>query len=97
MKCVVVVERRYLGSGATGKSGVLVRMHSTNVPEVRLAFDLMVIILLDYIKIEIVRHVFGLKGIVYGEEATSDGSWHHLCGRHILTLPVGCSDCGARV
>jgi sarcosine oxidase subunit beta len=38
VKRVVVVERRYLGSGATGKSGALVRMHYTNEPEVRLAF-----------------------------------------------------------
>src|SRR5437660_5791743 len=36
---VVVVERQYLGSGATGKSGALVRMHYTNEPEVRLAFE----------------------------------------------------------
>lgn len=39
VKRVVVVERRYLGSGATGKSGALVRMHYTNEPEVRLAFE----------------------------------------------------------
>ncbi len=39
LKRVVVVERQYLGSGATGKSGALVRMHYTNEPEVRLAFE----------------------------------------------------------
>ena len=39
MKRVVVVERQYLGSGATGKSGALVRMHYTNEPEVHLAFE----------------------------------------------------------
>jgi sarcosine oxidase subunit beta len=39
VKRVVVVERQYLGSGATGKSGALVRMHYTNEPEVRLAFE----------------------------------------------------------
>jgi len=39
VKRVVVVERRYLGAGATGKSGALVRMHYTNEPEVRLAFE----------------------------------------------------------
>jgi sarcosine oxidase subunit beta len=39
VKRVVVVERQYLGSGATGKSGALVRMHYTNEPEVRLAED----------------------------------------------------------
>ena len=38
MKRVVGVERQYLGSGATGKSGSLVRMHDTNEPDVRLAF-----------------------------------------------------------
>jgi len=39
VKRVVVVERRYLGSGATDKSGALVRMHYTNEPEVRLAYE----------------------------------------------------------
>ena len=39
VKRVVVVERRYLGAGATGKSGALVRMHYTNEHEVRLAFE----------------------------------------------------------
>src|SRR5260370_1916541 len=39
VKRVAVVERQYLGSGATGKSGALVRMHYTNEPEVRLAFE----------------------------------------------------------
>jgi sarcosine oxidase subunit beta len=39
VKRVVVVERQYLGSGATGKSGALVRMHYTNEPKVCLAFE----------------------------------------------------------
>jgi sarcosine oxidase subunit beta len=39
VKRVVVIERQYLGSGATGKSGALVRMHYINEPEVRLAED----------------------------------------------------------
>src|SRR3712207_1383539 len=30
---IVVLERRHLGSGATGKSGALVRCHYANVPE----------------------------------------------------------------
>ena len=30
---VVVIERRHVGAGATGKSGALVRQHYTNVPE----------------------------------------------------------------
>ncbi|HET7037721.1 MAG TPA: FAD-binding oxidoreductase [Thermomicrobiaceae bacterium] len=34
---IVVVERRHLGAGASGKSGALVRMHYTNEPETRLA------------------------------------------------------------
>ncbi|MFC9432958.1 NAD(P)/FAD-dependent oxidoreductase [Nocardia sp. NPDC057030] len=34
---VVVVERRQLGAGATGKSGALIRCHYANVPEARLA------------------------------------------------------------
>src|SRR5215213_9612580 len=33
---IVVLERRHLGSGATGKSGALVRCHYANVPEARL-------------------------------------------------------------
>ena len=33
---IVVLERRYLGSGATGKSGALVRCHYANVPEAQL-------------------------------------------------------------
>jgi sarcosine oxidase subunit beta len=37
VKNVVVVERRYLAAGASGKSGALVRMHYTNEPETRLA------------------------------------------------------------
>ncbi|HXH83669.1 MAG TPA: FAD-binding oxidoreductase [Candidatus Tectomicrobia bacterium] len=36
---VVLVERRQLAAGATGKSGALVRMHYTNEPEARLAFE----------------------------------------------------------
>jgi sarcosine oxidase subunit beta len=38
VKRVVVVERRHLAAGATGKSGALVRTHYTNEPETRLAF-----------------------------------------------------------
>jgi glycine/D-amino acid oxidase-like deaminating enzyme len=38
VKKIVVVERRYLAAGATGKSGALVRTHYTNEPETRLAF-----------------------------------------------------------
>ena len=37
VKKVVVVERRFLGAGATGKSGAMVRTHYTNEPETRLA------------------------------------------------------------
>jgi sarcosine oxidase subunit beta len=33
---IVVLEREHLGSGATGKSGALVRCHYANVPEARL-------------------------------------------------------------
>jgi sarcosine oxidase subunit beta len=36
---VVLLERRHLGAGATGKSGALVRMHYTNEAESRLAFE----------------------------------------------------------
>lgn len=36
---IVVVERNHVASGATGKSGALVRMHYTNEPETRLAFE----------------------------------------------------------
>ena len=39
MTDVILVERRQLGAGATGKSGALVRMHYTNVPESMLAFE----------------------------------------------------------
>ncbi|HUZ00373.1 MAG TPA: FAD-dependent oxidoreductase [Thermomicrobiaceae bacterium] len=39
VKRVVVVERRHIGAGATGKSGALVRTHYTNEPETRLAFE----------------------------------------------------------
>jgi sarcosine oxidase subunit beta len=36
---VVVLEQRHLGSGATGKSGALVRCHYANVPEARLTHE----------------------------------------------------------
>lgn len=36
---VVLVERWHLAAGATGKSGALVRMHYTNLPETRLAYE----------------------------------------------------------
>jgi sarcosine oxidase subunit beta len=36
---VVVLERRHLGSGASGKSGALVRCHYANVPEARLTHE----------------------------------------------------------
>jgi len=36
---VIVIERRHLAAGATGKSGALVRMHYTNEPETRLAVE----------------------------------------------------------
>src|SRR5215213_3723845 len=36
---VVVLERRHLGSGASGKSGALVRAHYANVPEARLTHE----------------------------------------------------------
>src|SRR5215211_1445812 len=36
---VVVLERRHLGSGATEKSGALVRCHYANVPEARLTHE----------------------------------------------------------
>jgi sarcosine oxidase, subunit beta len=36
---VVVLERAHLGSGATGKSGALVRAHYTNIPETRLTHE----------------------------------------------------------
>jgi sarcosine oxidase subunit beta len=39
VKKVILVERRHLGAGATGKSGALVRMHYTNPYESRLAFE----------------------------------------------------------
>jgi sarcosine oxidase, subunit beta len=39
VKNVLLVERRHLGAGATGKSGALVRMHYTNEPESKLAFE----------------------------------------------------------
>jgi len=39
MKQITLVERRHLAAGATGKSGALVRMHYTNEPEARLAWE----------------------------------------------------------
>lgn len=39
LKGVVLLERWHLGAGATGKSGALVRMHYSNEPETRLAFE----------------------------------------------------------
>src|SRR5262245_23733521 len=39
VKKVLLLERRQLAAGATGKSGSLVRMHYTNEPESRLAFE----------------------------------------------------------
>jgi len=39
VKNVLLLERRHLGAGATGKSGSLVRMHYTNEPESKLAFE----------------------------------------------------------
>jgi sarcosine oxidase, subunit beta len=39
LRDVVVLERRHLGSGATGKSGALVRCHYANVPEARLTHE----------------------------------------------------------
>ncbi len=39
MKDVVLVERAHLGSGASGKSGALVRMHYTNPYESKLAYE----------------------------------------------------------
>ena len=36
VKDIVVLERRHLGSGATGKSGALVRCHYANLPEAQL-------------------------------------------------------------
>lgn len=39
MRNVVLLERRQLGAGATGKSGALVRAHYSNVPETRLTLE----------------------------------------------------------
>src|SRR5207247_4005714 len=39
VRSVLLLERRHLGSGATGKSGALVRMHYTNEAESRLALE----------------------------------------------------------
>ena len=39
VKNVLLLERQHLGAGATGKSGSLVRMHYTNEPESKLAFE----------------------------------------------------------
>ena len=41
MRSTVLLERRFLGAGATGKSGALVRMHYDNLPEARLAHSSM--------------------------------------------------------
>lgn len=38
LKDVVLVERWHLAAGASGKSGALVRMHYSNIPETELAF-----------------------------------------------------------
>jgi sarcosine oxidase, subunit beta len=39
LRDVVLLERWHLAAGATGKSGALVRMHYSNVPETQLAFE----------------------------------------------------------
>src|SRR5688572_7847547 len=39
MTDIILVERRQLAAGATGKSGALVRMHYTNLPESQLAYE----------------------------------------------------------
>ena len=39
VKEIVVLERAHLGSGASGKSGALVRAHYTNVPETKLTHE----------------------------------------------------------
>ena len=39
VKNVTLVERAHLGSGASGKSGALVRMHYTNPYESKLAYE----------------------------------------------------------
>src|SRR6266513_223747 len=39
VRSVLLLERRHLAAGATGKSGSLVRMHYTNEAESRLAFE----------------------------------------------------------
>ena len=39
VKDIVVLERRHLGFGATGKSGALVRCHYANVPEAKLTHE----------------------------------------------------------
>jgi sarcosine oxidase subunit beta len=39
LRDVVLLERRQLGAGATGKSGALVRAHYSNVPEIRLTLE----------------------------------------------------------
>ncbi|HKG26501.1 MAG TPA: FAD-dependent oxidoreductase, partial [Thermomicrobiales bacterium] len=36
---IVLLERRQLGAGATGKSGALVRAHYSNVPETHLTLE----------------------------------------------------------
>ncbi len=39
LRDIVLLERWHLAAGATGKSGALVRMHYSNVPETQLAFE----------------------------------------------------------
>lgn len=36
---IVVLERKFIGAGASGKSGALVRQHYTNVPEAKLTLE----------------------------------------------------------
>ncbi|MBI4639573.1 MAG: FAD-binding oxidoreductase [Candidatus Tectomicrobia bacterium] len=38
MKDVMILEKKHVAAGGTGKSGALVRMHYTNEPEARMAF-----------------------------------------------------------
>jgi sarcosine oxidase subunit beta len=38
---VIVLERQWLGSGASGKTGALVRCHYANVPEAQLTHEAM--------------------------------------------------------
>src|SRR5262252_3179974 len=39
VRSVLLIERKHLAAGASGKSGALVRMHYTNETESRLAFE----------------------------------------------------------